>query len=1020
MSRAGFLHHAACCAAAFWAVLFPSAAWGLNPSLDVTQYGHRAWRSFDGFGFGTISAIAQTTDGYIWLGTPTGLLRFDGVRSTPIAPVPGNAFDDGVRALLGARDGTLWIATRRGLFALRSGVIQAESSMSGMLVNAIDEDPDGNVWAAGAANGKGVLCTIGGRLSECNDEGGRYGPEILALHRDSGHSLWIVGVDRAWKMGEGSIVSFALPGSADALRSVTDTTDGALLIGLRGKVVRIAGGRVEAFRLPSWTSSVAFDKALRTRDGSLWLGTSDSGLIHLHEGRLDTFTTSDGLSGNKILDLFEDREGNVWVSTLRGLDQFRSTTAVTQTDLNGLKGRCRAVLSARDGTLWASMTTGIYQRDASGLWQLRRSWLAGVYSLYEDQRGRIWAQSRQRLQYFDGQAFVDATGIPAGHIDAMTDGAHGDLWIAHGELGLLRVQARDKANFSTQFVSKPLTRVSALATDPVDQSLWVGQWSGTLEKVRDGHVIASFALLDGSTAQPGIKHIRAEPDGALWVSTSNGLMRLAHGHVAKLSVDAGPQCDRILWSLADGKSLWMSASCGLLRVARTDVDDWVNATDNGRPLQVAAHLLDNWDGVTPSDRGIGYASDVVDVSDSPKMTLSKAGSLWVVAGPSLVTVDTDWAPVAAPPPPVYVEKLISEGMNYPLQPSILLPPLQHNLEIDYTALRFASPQRLLFRYKLEGYEADWQEVGNRRQAFYTDLPPGRYRFLVSAASTGHNWSAPAAQEFEIAPAFVQTRTFRGLCAVSFVVLLACLMRWRARHLTKLERTRLEGKMRERERIARDLHDTLLQSTEGLILHFHSTASALPSDDPMRVAIEKALDQANQVMAEGRDRVLDLRLAADTLQELPEAFAALGRGLGERYGVDFRTVVQGTPQPLQHDIQDEAYQVGREALFNAFRHAKAGSIELEIIYSTQDFRIRVRDDGQGIESAMLPAGARPGHWGLPGMRERAHEFGATLEIWSRRGAGTEVELVVPTARAYLASAVARPGWRPRWRTARAVR
>jgi signal transduction histidine kinase/ligand-binding sensor domain-containing protein len=950
---------------------------------------------------GTVVAIAQTTDGYMWLATPTELLRFDGVRRVPVRLATGATFDEGARALKGARDGSLWIGTSRGLFVFRNGSVQTEALLSGMTVNAIDEDPDGTIWAAGAADGKGALCTIRKSGSECHGQDGRLGAEIVALYRDSASAFWVVGVDHVWKWGSEPMVSFALPARADVVRSVTEMADGVIVIGLRGQVARIAEGRMETLPLPGWTRDLAFDKALRARDGALWLGTADTGLLYLHEGRLTTYATPDGLSGDKILDLFEDREGNVWVSTSRGLDQFRPIALVNQSGLNGLKGRARAVLSTRDGSMWASTTTGIYERDSSNTWQSRRSWLDGVGSLFEDHRSRIWAPSQTGVQYFDGNRFVDAIGIPPGAIDAMAEDTNGDLWLAHRELGLLRVQTDGKAKFAATVVLKPSSRVSTLTIDPVDRSLWIGLWSGALEHLQDGQLLRGPALLGGPTATSRITHVRGDPDGTLWLSTFAGLFRIAHGRVARLNLDRGLPCDRLLFSFADEKSFWLNAQCGLIRVDRADADAWTDAADKGIRKKATSQLVNTWDGVDQGIAGRSIGSINPTYNYTPKFARSADGRLWVVTGDSLVTMDPERIPNNKLPPPVHVEQLVSDGAYYGPRASLALPPLQRDVRIDYTGLSFTVPEEMKFRYKLEGRDADWQDAGQRRQAFYTDLSPGTYRFRVIAANSDGVWNSEGdTLEFLIQPAWWQTLTFRAACVGALVLLLLGLHRLRLAQLSRRFDSSLEARVNERMRIARELHDTLLQTFQGHVLRLQTALQLWPSRDG-RLILEDGIDQAAEAITEGRDAVQGLRSGGSEAIDMAGAIRALGQVLATDPAfaeAKFDVEVQGRPRALHPIVRDDAFRIAGEALRNAFRHAEPKRVEVEIRYGERELKVIVRDDGRGMDRSVVRRG-REGHFGLHGMRERAQLIGGKLTFRSRVNAGTEVELTVPAARAY---------------------
>jgi signal transduction histidine kinase len=329
-----------------------------------------------------------------------------------------------------------------------------------------------------------------------------------------------------------------------------------------------------------------------------------------------------------------------------------------------------------------------------------------------------------------------------------------------------------------------------------------------------------------------------------------------------------------------------------------------------------------------------------------------------------------------------------------------------DLTIDYTALSFVAPEKVLFRYKLEGTDRDWQDVGNRRQAFYTNLSPGNYRFRVAACNNSGVWNeAGTFLDFSIAPAYYQTTWFRISCVAAFLVLLWGLYRLRIKELQHQFAIGLEARVNERTRIARELHDTLLQSFQGLMLRFQTVDEMLPARPlDAKNALEGALDRADQAISEGRDAITDIRASTLASRDLAKSITALMTNLSEELAagsgrsITFRVLVEGVPRAVRPTLQDEIYRIARESLRNAFRHAQAGHIETEIMYG-ESLRLRFRDDGKGIDPSVVEHGGRSGHWGLPGIRERAKQIGAQLAIWSELGAGTEVELSIPGSIAY---------------------
>lgn len=992
---------------ALWISAWPSLAWPLDASLDVSKYGHTQWRNLDGFGPGTIGPIAQTADGYLWLGTPTGLLRFDGVRSVPWRAPPGSDLpDERVRALFGSRDGTLWIGTLRGLASWKDGALVLHPSLKGKTVNAIEEDAEGTMWVGGSGGGKAVLCAIREGNSECHGADGSLGRAILALYRDaSSGALWAAGGDRVWKWRPQPILSFSLPSPIGALRTLTGTSDGGVVVGTRGQIVKIANDEVTTIQLPAWAQGLIFTKALRDRDGGLWIAASDFGLLHFHDDHLDTYTATEGLSGDHVLGLFEDREGNVWVSTSHGLDRFRPMAAALYARGDGIKGRVASILAARDGSLWASTSAMVYRLNDGHVSDIRPARSA---TLFEDHRGRIWMASQYEFGYMEAGEFVAASGVPPGTIDGIAEDSKGNIWIADRQAGLLRLLPNATIERTPWAELGSRGRVSTLTIDPADDSLWLGLWSGGVMNVLDGNV-RTFLQLRETEGSQGVGQIRVDADGAVWIATRSALTRIKHGRVSKLDHESGLPCEGAYWTLVDERVVWIYSPCGLVQIDRTEMDTWSAAADQGTNMKVKARLLDNWDGVgQPSNvSAVGQIESVQ--LFTPKAARSVDGRIWVVTGDGIVAVDPARIPTNRTPPPVHVEQITSDGTPYEARAGLRLPPLQRNLEITYTGLSFTVPEQVRFRYRLEGRDADWQDAGNRRQAFYTDLPPGQYRFSVMAANNSGLWNSQGdTMEFSIAPAWWQTDLFRALCACAVAIALYALYRLRVSRLSRQFALALEARVNERLRIARELHDTLLQSFQGLLLRLQTALQLWPNGDGRRI-LEEGIDQAADAITEGRDAIEGLRAAATETSDLGDAIRALGQVLATdpaspsaRFGIE----VRGRPRELHPIVRDDVFCIVGEAMRNAFRHAEPKRIDVDIRYDDRMLSVRVRDDGKGMDRSVAQRG-RDGHFGLRGMRERAKLIGGKLALWSRLDAGTEIELTIPAARAYAVIAEGAP-------------
>ena len=356
------------------------------------------------------------------------------------------------------------------------------------------------------------------------------------------------------------------------------------------------------------------------------------------------------------------------------------------------------------------------------------------------------------------------------------------------------------------------------------------------------------------------------------------------------------------------------------------------------------------------------------------------------------------------PAQTYIESLVADRKEFAATHNLKLPPTPRDLQIDYTSPTFPIPQKVKFRYRLDGYDRDWHEAGTRRQAFYTDLPPGKYSFRVIASNSDGVWNESAAKlDFSIAPAYYQTNWFRALCAFIFLALLWAAYQWRVRQLQHQFDMTLDARVGERTRIARDLHDTLLQSAHGVLLRFQTVSQLLP-DRPIEAKekLDNAIDQTADFITEARDEVQGLRDSTVQRNDLALAISTLGQELGTdsaNHRPAFRVAVEGEARNLHPILRDEIYKIAAEALRNAFRHSQARQIEVEIRYDNEQFRLRVRDDGKGIDPAILSGQGRKGHYGLPGMRERATLIGGKLVVWSEVDAGTEVELRVPASTAY---------------------
>ena len=978
----------------------------LNPSLDISEYGHDAWTVRSGFIKGNIYTIAQTADGYLWLGTEFGLFRFDGVRPVPWQPPAGQHLPSAVFRLLGAHDGTLWIGTFAGLASWSGGKLTRHPEMDGQVVGSLLEDSEGTVWAGSWLGGPppGRLCAVRTGGSQCYGEDGAFGKVVSSLYEDSSGALWAGTGSGLWRWKPGPPKRYATP--PVELSALSEADDGRPIIATYGAgIMQLAGGKVESFPVRSAVNSnqllgdrdVNSNKLLRDRDGGLWIGTVERGLIHIHHGRTDVFTRSDGLSGDVVLSLFEDREGSVWVATTGGLDRFRELPVTTISVKQGLSSDATAsVLATTDGSVWVSTHDGLTRwkngqitifRQASGLPD------DAVQSLFQDSRGRIWASTVHGLAYFQDGRFVAAGAPGEGEAYCVTGDNAGDLWLSEGR-GLLHLR---EGRLVEQVPWPELGRHQQAKVVLFDEGgLWLSFWiEGGVLYFKDGQLRATYTAANGlGTGE--VSDLRIDRNGALWAATEQGgLSRLKDGRIATLTTMNGLPCDAIHWTIEDeDRSLWLYTGCGIVRIARSELDAWTADPKH----RVETTVWDAADGVR--------LRSIAATAFRPPAAKSSDGKIWFVTGEGVQVIDLRHLVVNKLPPPVHIEEVKADGKPYQLKQGMHLPANVRDVWIDYTALSLAAPEKVRFKYMLEGQDLDWKEVVNDRQAQYSNLRPRKYRFRVIASNNSGVWNQTGdSLEFSIDPAFYQTSGFRALCAAAVLAALWTAYQFRDRHLQQQYNMRMEERVEERTRIARELHDTLLQSVQGLMFSFQAARNLLPgrTEEAIRT-LDGAIRKGDNAIAEGRDAIQGLRANPALESDLEHLLTAAGKELARSYSAEgeppeFQVTAEGARQPLSPLLQDEVYRIAREILRNAFHHAHASRIETEIAYDRQFFRLRIRDNGKGIDRKVLEQGTRPGHWGLPGVRERAQRIGARLRLWSEPGAGTEAELTVPARIAY---------------------
>jgi signal transduction histidine kinase len=622
----------------------------------------------------------------------------------------------------------------------------------------------------------------------------------------------------------------------------------------------------------------------------------------------------------------------------------------------------------------------------------------GVASLFQDSTGRIWVAATGGVGYLQDSRFVPVSGVPGGVVDAMAGDAKGNLWISIVDRGLFHMFGDSLVQHIPWAALGRNDLATALAVDPSRGGVWLGFSKGGLAWLAEGQTHPSF-YADPAFDQGRVSDLRFDRDGALWVASNGGLSRVKDDHVSTLATKNGLPCNQIYWSAEDeDQSIWLYGSCGLVRIARSDLEAWLASSMSANPKSVRATLFDETDGVALK----GDPS----AAPGPRHAMSSDGKIWFTTIDGLSVIDPHHLPFNAVAPPVHIERIVADGKEYEIRDRVRLPAHVLSLSIDYTALSLVAPEKVHFRYKLDGQDKDWRELVDVRHVDYTNLPPRLYRFRVMASNNSGVWNeAGASLDFSIAPAYYQTIWFKALCAAAFLALLRALYLLRLQQLRHQFTIGLEARVNERTRVARELHDTLLQSFQSVAYQLQASRKLLlrKADDAMDV-LDGAIHATEDAIQEGRTAIHDLRPEPAAQRNLSELLNAAGHELADSEQPDghrpsFSMIIEGKQQTLPPMLQDEVYRISREVIRNAFAHAVASHIEVEIRYDQDQLRVRIRDDGQGIEPNILEAGGQSGHWGISGMRERAQRIGSRLDFWSEMGAGTEVQLTVPAAIAY---------------------
>jgi signal transduction histidine kinase/ligand-binding sensor domain-containing protein len=956
-------------------------------------YTRRVWQTADGLPENTVQAFAQTPDHYLWIGTSGGLVRFDGESFVVFnRENTREVHDDSVFSLTVTKDGTLWAGTDGGgAFCYKNGTFRSYSEAQGLendFVRAIYQDHGGTLWAGTDA---GLFRLDGDRFTRIDGRGKIPSLAVHDIREDHAGRLW-VGGSRLLMLDGGNCQEFLLSGgSAARVKSIFETSDETLWVGTvsglermrlpsltdvrAGKGTATPTGRFE--EIPSITSTVRVVR--EDHDGTMWVGSIGAGLMRYRDNHLARVATPEDPPSSTVLALFEDSEENIWVGLQTGLLRL-SRTAMSTFPLPGAQNAdFGTVYSDRDGSLWVG-STHLYrippQRNAAQLMPDPGPGMR-VRSVFRDSAGRWWVgteghgvfmtEGNKRVQY------TKRNGLVNDFVRAFLESRDGSIWIGTDE----RISRWQNGVLTNYREADGLCYFSirTLVQDSRND-IWIGTERGVTHW-HDGHFVTDDVTQALRTEK--VWTIHEDRDGGLWFGTrGDGLFRWRNAKMTHFTTEQGLAGNSIYQILEDARGVfWMSGPDGISSVARSDLDRFAE-DPKYRP---AITLYGLSDGVEATQMHGGV---------QPAGCLSTNGEVWFPSnqGPVRIIPNQTRPPGLAQ---VVIEQVVVDGRVTPVSGRLIIPPGEGRLQIDYAAIRLRSQERIRFRYRLLDFDRQWTEALRSRVAYYTNVPPGQYTFQVQAFEMNMpDKVTEASLDIEWRPHLYRTPWFLALCTAAVLALVVLAYRLRLRRVKE----RFEAVLEERNRIAREMHDTVIQGCASASALLEAVVSLEPdSAGPKRDLLDSAREQVRATVDEARSAVWNLRRKETTAPEISPLFEQIARQVSHLSHVPVRFEASGKAVPVDGVVEHVLLMVAREAVYNAVRHAHPSEVRIALHFDTDSLRMEITDDGTGFDPAsVLSAGGS--HFGLVGMRERIETVGGKFDVHSVPGKGTRVSGEVP--------------------------